>query len=166
MDPMSIAMMASSSLGNLFSGLFGASAARAKAKSYEYAAQQALAEGGVQAQQAITRGNAVEADAAVTAAANGGGLVGSSMGVISNLAQTAMFNARVASYRSQTEARNDIYNAKVQKQNATNQTIGAVVGAVSPIVGGAFEKSARDSQLQSLQTLHGLGQSSPYDGMQ
>lgn len=163
MDPLSIAQIASSSLGNLFSGLFGASAASARAKAYGAAADQAEAEGGVAAQEAILRGNAVAAHAAVQTAANGGGFTGSSLGVISQLSQQAMFNARAASYRANTIAIADRYNTKVQKADSLNDYIGAGIGAVSPAVGGGIENAARTNQLQSLATLRGLGQASPYD---
>lgn len=165
MSPLSIAQIGAQSLGNMFSGLFAGQAANARAKAYEEAARQAEQEGGVAAQNAVQRGDAVAARAAVQAAVNGGGFTGSSLGIISNLSSQAMYGARLATYRAQTEARNDLYNAKVQKQDATNDFIGAAVSTISPMVGGTLENSARESQLQSLATLRGLGQMSPYDYM-
>lgn len=167
MDPFTITM-ATMAIGNLFSGLFGASAARSRAKAEEAAAHQALAEAGVQSQNAILHGDAVEANAATQVAANGGGFVGSSMGVIDQLARQSMFNARVANYRGQTEAQAHMYNAKVDKQDATNQMIGAALSTVAPIVSGAVEKSSQTRAMNSLQTLHGQGQDSlsDYNGMQ
>jgi len=105
----------------------------------------------------------VAAHAAVQTAANGGGFTGSSLGVISQLSQQAMFNARAASYRANTIAIADRYNTKVQKADSLNDYIGAGIGAVSPAVGGGIENAARTNQLQSLATLRGLGQASPYD---
>ncbi len=118
-----------SALGNLFGGLSASNADKEKAQVDENNAIQARQVAGINAQLALERGDQVAAHGAVQAAANGGGLVGSSMGVIQQASNMAMYNARAASYRGISEGQADEYAAKVEKANATNALIGGFLGA-------------------------------------
>lgn len=153
MDPLSIAMMAQSglsSMGSLFSGIMSFNADNDHAKALNYAAEQAREESGVNAQEALQQGDEAVAKGAVTAAANGGGLVGSSVSLLSSLSDQAMFNARAATYRGLSESQNDLYQAKVAKQNAINGLIGGVTGAGSQAAGGWAQNAYQGQILQSL----------------
>jgi len=88
----------------------------------------------------------------VQAAANGGGLVGSSLSVIQNLSNQAMFNARAAVYRGQSEARADLYQGAVAKQNGVNGLIGGVFGGASSLVGGWAQSASQSRILQAIQS--------------
>lgn len=133
MDPISIGIAAASSL---FKGITGFFSGNSQAKAMKAAARQAGDEAGVAAQGALAQGDAAAAQGAVQAAANGGGLVGSSLGVIQMLSQRAMFNARAAAYRGVTEQQTDLYNARVAKAKATTGLISSVFGAAGDIAGG------------------------------
>lgn len=157
MDPFTLASSGFAAIGNLFSGLLGASASNAQAKADEMAAHQADAEASVRGDEALMEGDAAAAHGAVQAAANGGGFTGSTLGVIQQLSANAMFNARARIYQGQTEARNDLYNAAVAKTNARNQTIGAIGGAISPALSGWAKASYQSQILQRTGSLRNGG---------
>ncbi len=117
-----------SAVGSLLSGIGSLVAGNHKATAERYAATQANDEAGVNAQIALQEGDQVAADAAVQAAANGGGFVGSSLAVLSSLSQQAMFNARAQVYRGRSEAQQHLYNAKVAKAQGR---LGLVTGILS-----------------------------------
>lgn len=165
MDPLSMASTALSSMGHLFSGIMSFNGDQAQAKQYANAARQAGAEGGVNAQLALQRGDQTAADAAVQSAANGGGFTGSSLGVINNLASQAMFNARTEAYKGASQAQQDLYMSKVERANAWNGLIGGVIGAGGAAAGGVETGMAQSAQISALQSLKGLGEASPYDFM-
>ena len=146
MDPMMAASAGMQAIGSLFSGILGFNAGNAQSDALKAAAMQANKEAGVQAQVALQQGDQVAARAAVQGAANGGGFTGSTLGIISQLGQQSMFNARAAVYRGSTQAQNDLYEAKVARRNATNQLIGGTIGAVSPIF-SQFGKSNAQNQI-------------------
>lgn len=155
MDPITLAQGIADSVGGLFKGIMGFNAGNTQAKALRFAAQQAEAEGGVAASQQVEQGDALAASGAVAAAANGGGLTGSSLGVIQSIANRSMFNARAAAYRGRTQAQADLYKAQVVKADAMNQLIGGVVGSVS-MLGGAITKSnAAGQQLALMKQLRG-----------
>lgn len=164
MDPFSLAATGVSILGSIFGGLFGNSAAQAQAKEYEYRAQQEREKAGVNAQEALAAGDATAARAATQAAANGGGLVGSSIGVVQQASSMAMFNAREQVYRGASAAQADLYNAKVAKANGTNALIGGALGAVGAGVSGAADASYRSSIEASMKQLRGDGGYGAYGG--
>ena len=155
MDPFTIAAGISAA-GKLFSGLSGLFGGNSKAKQEEYAAQQARDEAGVAPSQALAQGDAVASRAATQAAANGGGLVGSSIGVIQDLSQKAMFNARSAVYRGETEARAHLYQAKVAKAEGLQSLIGGVLGAAASVAGGVGQAQQAGAQLGDMKSLAGL----------
>ncbi len=82
------------------------------------------------------------AKAATQAAANGGGFTGSSLGVIQNLSQRAMFNARAQVYRGQSEAQAHLYAGKVAKTQGFMDLAGGVLGAASSVASGGSDASS------------------------
>jgi len=154
MDPITIAA-GISALGSLFKGVSGLFAGNAQAKAEKNAARQADAEAGVNAQIALAQGDQTAAQGAVQAAANGGGFVGSSLAAISDLSRAAMFKARSAVYRGQTEMQAHLYNAKVAKAQGTNDLIGGVIGAAGAAAGGMAGLSSQ-AKLMSLLRPAGL----------
>jgi hypothetical protein len=135
MDPFTIAA-GISSVGSLFKGVTSFLSGNAQASAERAAAKQSRAEAGVKSSQALAQGDAVAATAATQAAANGGGLDGSAMNIISSLGQQSMFNARSAIYRGETEARSDLYNANVDKAQGLQGLIGGTIGAAGSMFQG------------------------------
>lgn len=162
MDPMLLSA-GLQGVGNLFSGIMGFFSGNAQADAEKQAARQALAESSIQGQEAIEGGAQTAARAAVGAAANGGGLVGSSLGIVRQLGDQAMFNARARIYTGQTQARNDMYAANVAKMNATNSLIGGGVGAASSAAGGWAANMYDNQYMSRLGQLRHDGADSPYD---
>ena len=161
MDPFTIAA-GIGAVGSLFKGLTGLFGGNAEAAAHEANAQQDLRQAGVNTDIALRQGDAVAATGAVRAAANGGGLVGSSMGVIQDLAGQAMFNARQQVYRGQTQAQSERYAGAVAKANGINQLIGGVIGAGASLVGGFKQSALFSQQNQAIASIRGLG-GSAYD---
>jgi hypothetical protein len=153
----------SSALGSLFKGITGLFSANAENTLDKQNAQQHLKEAGVNAQEGLLQGDQVAAHGAVAAAANGGGLTGSALSVISNLSSQAMFNARAAAYRGRTQANADIYAGRVAKVQGLDNMISSVVGAGSSIAGGFMQSAQYNSMQSSLGKLRGLGADSAYD---
>lgn len=142
-------------VGSLFKGIGGFFGANNQARAMQAAAAQAGSEAGVNAQTALQQGDAVAAKAATQAAANGGGITGSSLAVIQDLSQKAMFNARSAAYRGATEVQRDLYQAKVAKQQGLMDLIGSISPAVGDIAGGEAQSQFSQQQLTALKQLRG-----------
>jgi hypothetical protein len=154
MDPFTI-MAGIGAVGSLFKGLTGFFGGNAQAQEERNAAEEADRQAGVNAQIALQQGDEAAAHGAVAAAANGGGFVGSAIGVIGNLSNQAMYNARQQVYRGQTEAQNDLYGAAVAKTQAWDSLISGGVGAASSIVGGFAQASLAAQQKAALSALKG-----------
>lgn len=149
MDPMELAAAGTSVLGGLFSGLTGMSAADQQAAAYKLAAKRSEDEAGVNANEALEQGDQTAARSATQAAANGGGLVGSSLGVIQQASSAAMFNARADSYRGLTAADSDLYDAQIAKDNGVNSLLGGLIGSAASGTSDIARFDAKDS-LQGL----------------
>lgn len=147
MEPISAGISAVAALFKGISGFFGMNA---EAKAEKNAARQAQAEAGVASSQALAQGDQVAAQGAVNAAANGGGLVGSSLAVISDLTRKAMFNARAAAYRGATESQAHLYNAKVDKAAGVNDLVGGLFGSAGSLVKGGAQIQAQNKMLAAL----------------
>jgi hypothetical protein len=152
MDPFTIAA-GISAIGSLFKGVTGFLGGNRQASAERRAAEQAEAEGGVAAQQAVAQGDQVAAQGAVNAAANGGGFTGSALASISQLSQQALFNARAAAYRGVTEAQSHLYQAKVAKQQGLQDLVGGAIDAGASLYGGVARSGAEAKQLAALKTL-------------
>jgi membrane protein YqaA with SNARE-associated domain len=113
-DPVTI-MAGVAAIGNILGGIGSWSASRGQSKAMEAAGRQARAEAGVNAQLELEQGDRAAAAAAVQAA-QGGGLTGSALASIDDLASSAMFNARAAIYAGTVEGRNKDYEAKVLRR--------------------------------------------------
>ena len=133
-------------VGGLLKGIGDSIAAGRKATALDRAALQSSEEAGVNAQTALQQGDATAATAAVRAAANGGGLTGSSLGVIQNLSSQAMFNARAQIYRGNVERQNDLYEAATERAQGWSSLVGDTLsGATSRL--GSMAQSAQANQL-------------------
>lgn len=130
-DVMTPATDALGIVGTLFKGVASFIGAGKRAQAERNAAEQAENEAGVAAQLQLGQGDQIAAQAAVQGAANGGGLVGSTIGVISSLSQQAVFNARAAAYKGQSEARAHIYKAGVATASGNVALINAGVEAAT-----------------------------------
>lgn len=150
MDPFTIAA-GIGSVGSLFQGITGLFSGWAANHEAKLQADQDRAEAGLAAGQQLQQGDQVAARAATQAAANGGGFVGSSLGVISSLASQAMFNARAKVYQGLTQARSDLYQGKVAAQNGRNQFIGSAVQAGSTLLSGFAQSASQAKMMQALQ---------------
>lgn len=155
MDPFTLAA-GFSAVGSLFKGILGFGAGNAQAKAMRAAAQQAEAEGGLAASNQVEETNAQAATGAVTAAANGGGFTGSSLGVIQGIANRGMFNARAAAYRGRTQAQRDMYDASVAQADATNSLIGGTLDAGTSLLGGWAKSSAVAKQMGAYDRIKNL----------
>lgn len=141
MDPITIAA-GISALGSLFSGVTGFLGGNAKADALKKQAAQHRAEAGVNAQAELEQGNATVAHAAVQAAANGGGFVGSTMGVLQDLSRKAMFNARSAAYRGATQSQADEYAADQAGSEALQSLVSGGLGAGASMFSGMGKSAA------------------------
>lgn len=165
MDPLDMAATGIPILGGLFSGIMGLFAGNAEAKIDKENAFQDEREGTVNSEVALQKGDATAAAAATQAAANGGGLVGSSIGVIAQDSRTAMFNARTQIYRGDTAARADLYKGQVAQANGINGLIGSVTGAVGTGITGAANAGMRQSILNSFAQNRGDQSADPFFGL-
>lgn len=157
MDPLSIASAGLQAGGSLLGGLFGLFSGNAQAKEYKAEARQAEQVGGVNAEIALQQGNETAARAATQAAANGGGLGGSAIGVVQQASNMAMFNARDQVYRGATQAQADLYDAKLAEDNGINSLIGGVVGAGGAGVTQGLDAQYRTQMLNAFSASHGEG---------
>lgn len=153
MDPEMVMEMASSGtsiLGQLFQGVTGLIAGHQQARAYRLAAERASNEAGVNAQEALISGDQQAADAAVHAAASGGGgISGSSLNVIQAASERAMFNARAQAYRGATEAANDLYESKIARDNGINGLISSFIGSAGKGADAAATAGFRSDILNS-----------------
>lgn len=151
MDPMTI-MAGVSAIGSILGGIGAWKSSRGQSKALEAAGRQARAEAGVNAQLELEQGDRAAAAAAVQAA-QGGGLAGSALGSIDDLASSAMFNARAAIYAGTVEGRNKDYEAKVLRRQGELTLLTKFMqagGEVATAMGSM--KASRDARLGSAKT--------------
>lgn len=144
--PIGIAAAALGAVGSIVGGIGQNNAAKARARALEMQAQQARNEAGVAAQMGLMDDDRLAGHAATLQAANGGGFSGSAMDVLNDLRQQSIFKAKTTVYRGESQARNDLYEAKVSRQSGTNALISSGVNAASSLL-GSFAQAA---QLKSL----------------
>ena len=152
LNPISVAVQGISSLVGGITGFF---AGNQQAKQAEAAAGQARTIGGINTQEALLQANAATARGATLAASSGGGLGGTTAGVLNQIAERGMFNARAAAYRGASQAEVDEYTAKVDKDNAINSLIGGLTGGVGQALSGALTANFRQGIEQSKAALQG-----------
>jgi hypothetical protein len=137
-------------LGGLMQGISASIADGRKATALDRAALQSSEEAGVNAGLQLQRGDATAAQGAVRAAANGGGLTGSSMGVIANLSNQAMFNARAQIYRGNVERQNDLFEAATERAQGLSSLVGGVVSGATSLLGGFAQAAGAGAQAAAL----------------
>lgn len=134
MDPITIAA-AIALAGGIFKGFTGWLGGKAQEKQGQARARQANQEAGQQAQAALAEEDEVAGEAAVRAAANGGGLDGSSADVLADIERRGQYNARSAIWAGTTKAENALYEGKTGRRQATLNGIGSVIGGASQAAG-------------------------------
>jgi hypothetical protein len=149
LGPLSIAGPIVSAASSAIQGITGFISGQQQAKAAEAKATQDAQQAGVNTQERLLQGGATLGRAATLAAASGGGLGGSTAGVLNQIAERGMFNARAAAYKGITDVDADRYMASVDKDNAVNSLIGGFTGAVGQGVAGALKSSFRQSILSS-----------------
>jgi hypothetical protein len=149
-------------VGGLFKGITGFFSSEAQARQEKLAAHMAAQQGGVNSDIALRQGDAVAEQGAANAAANGGGFVGSSLSVIQNLSDQAMYNARATAYRSRTVEEAHLEQASIDKSQAWSSLIGGATGAVGSVIGNAATSQFRSQMLASRAALTGMGQDPGY----
>lgn len=132
-------------LGSLFGGIGGYRQGRARAKALKYAATNARREAGVKASLLLEDSDRTGARAATLAAASGGGgLEGSALAVIDDLARQGMYRARqtvrdgvAQSYALQSDA------ATARAQAPLDLTTGFIDAGATVLGGIATEANRR-----------------------
>lgn len=140
-----------SAIGSVLGGIGALKASRGQARALRASAQQARAEAGVNAQLALEDADRAAARAAVEAA-TGGGITGSALAALDDLAAGGMYNARTALYAGTVEGRNLEHDATVARRQGgltllTNFYQAAGSGATA--LGGM--KTSRDARLAARQ---------------
>lgn len=162
LGPLSMASTVASAASSAIQGVMGFVGGQQQAKQAEMAAKLASQQGGVQTQERLLQGGATLGRAETLAAASGGGLGGTTTGVLNQIAEHTMFNARGAAYRGATEALNDQYMAKVDKDNAINSLISGFTGAAGQAVAGGLKEQFRNNLLSSQAAKTGEAAGSDY----
>jgi hypothetical protein len=157
LGPLSMASTAMGAAGSVVQGVMGFVGGMQQAKQAQKAAALASIEGGIQTQERLLQGGQTLGRAATLAAASGGGLGGTTAGILNQIAEHTMFNARGAAYRGATEADKDLYMSKVDKDNAINSLIGGVTGGATQAVAGGLQQNFRQQLLQSQEFKAGGG---------
>jgi hypothetical protein len=149
LGPLSMMSTGIGAAGAAIQGIMGFVGGQQQAKAAQLAARQASLTAGVNTQESLVQGATTEGRAATLAAASGGGLGGTTAGVLNQIAERGQFNARAAAYRGATQVENDEYMAKVDKDNAINSLISGFSGAAGQAVAGGLTQNFRQSLLQS-----------------
>lgn len=135
-------------IGELISGFGSYYASKAQAKALRAGAEMAKQEAGVASNIALEEGDRVQARAATQAAASGGGLTGSAMGVLEDLGRQSMYRARQAVYEGVTEANRLTFQARVAKKQGQIALVTSMFKAAATFMGDA---SATAQQVQAAQ---------------
>jgi hypothetical protein len=149
LGPLGMASPIISGISSAIGGIASFIGDQQQAKQAQKAAAQASILGGINTQEALLHGMATTGRAATLAAASGGGLGGTSAGVLNQIAERGQFNARAAAYRGATQAETDLYMAKVDKDNAINSLISGFSGAAGQAVAGGLKENFRQQLLNA-----------------
>lgn len=137
-----------SAIGQVIGGIGKFAAAKGRARALKAGALQAKREAGIAAGMALEQGDRAAAEAAVRAASGGGGLTGSALGALDDLASSAMFNARSAIYEGVSEGRNLEYEAKVAKKQGALELVTSLY-----LAGGSAGSALGDMQNRRAQRM-------------
>lgn len=130
--------------GQIIGGLGSYRQRKARAKALGYAARNARQEAGVQASIQLEDSDRIGARAATLAAASGGGgLQGSALAVIDDLARQGLYRARqtVRDGLARSVALKD--EATSERRQAEADVAGSVLQAATTVLGGAAEEAQR-----------------------
>lgn len=146
MDPVTITVMALQAVGSLVKGIGAYQAGKAREKQAKMAAVQANQEAAIEANVALDEADRVGGEAAVRAAANGGGFDGSTADVLADIERRGAFNARSAIWAGSTKANNFLYEGKVARRQGALALLGATVDAGSSVAGGFMQSGEASKQ--------------------
>lgn len=124
-------------IGELITGFGAYYASKAQAKALRAGEQMAKQEAGVASNIALEEGDRVQARAATLAAASGGGLTGSAMGVLDDLGRQSMYRARQAVYEGVTEAQRLNFQSRVAKKQGQIALVTSIFKAAATFAGDA-----------------------------
>lgn len=132
-----------SAVGSIIGGLGRSQQSKARARMLDIAARQARQEAGVQASLQLEESDRVGARAATLAAASGGGgLQGSAMTVIDDLARQGMYRARQTVRDGLTQSTSMQNDATTARRQAALELTSSFIEAGSTVLGGM----AREAQ--------------------
>lgn len=145
--PVAMAAAGLSAVGSLFSGIGRFQAGRSRAKALRLAAKNARREAGVRASIALEDSDRIGARAATLAAASGGGgIEGSALAVIDDLARQGM-------YRARQTVRDGLAESLALRQEATTARAQADLDLFSSVIdagGTVLGQMGRDANQRRL----------------
>lgn len=124
-------------VGKVFGAIGGYQAGRAKAKALTYAATNARREAGVKASMQLEESDRIGARAATLAAASGGGgIEGSALAVIDDLARQGLFRARQTVRDGVSQSVAYLNDATTAKRQGEADLVGGLIDAGATVLGG------------------------------
>lgn len=140
-----------SAVGSFMGGLAKRGASRARARAMQAAARNARREAGVTASLQLEESDRVGARAATQAAMNGGGLQGSALDVIDDLARQGMYRARQTVRDGVSQSVQLMNDAQTAKRQGDLELFSSMVEASSTFLGGiGQEANARRGRGEAL----------------
>jgi hypothetical protein len=134
--PVAALAAGASAVGSLFSGIGRFGQGKARSKALKYAARNARREAGVRASIALEDSDRIGARAATLAAASGGGgLQGSALAVIDDLARQGMYRARQTVRDGLAESSALLQEAGTARAQADLDLFSSVLSAGSTVLG-------------------------------
>lgn len=130
-----------SAVGSLFGGNGKRNANRAKARALQAAARNVRREAGVTASLQLEESDRVGARAATQAAANGGGLQGSAMDVIDDLARQGVYRARQTVRDGVSQSVQLLNDATTAKRQGDLELFSSAIDAGSTFLGGIGQEA-------------------------
>lgn len=130
-----------SAVGSLFGGIGKRNANRAKARALQAAARNVRREAGVTASLQLEESDRVGARAATQAAANGGGLQGSAMDVIDDLARQGVYRARQTVRDGISQSVQLMNDATTAKRQGDLELFSSAIEAGSTFLGGIGQEA-------------------------
>lgn len=131
-------------VGQVLGGIGGYRANKARAKALRFAARNARQEAGVQASINLEESDRVGARAATLAAASGGGgLQGSALSVIDDLARQGLYRARATVRDGLARSTALLDESTAARRQGQADLAGGFLQAATTVLGGAAEEAQR-----------------------
>lgn len=130
-----------SSIGKLFGGIGASRAAKARARMLTAQARNVRQEAGIKASMALEDSDRTGARAATLAAASGGGLQGSALDVIDDLARQGVYRARQTVRDGLAESAGLLNDATTAKRQGSLELFSSMIDATSTFLGGVGQEA-------------------------